>query len=119
MIATAIHTVEVWLVALMVTVALLGGFGIFTRWSAHSPAVRRARLDDLRVGMTPEEVVSILGEPRKRRVNAEGVRQWVYGSIMKRHVLLLQFNAAGHVESFAHGVPNPKRAGPPPPLKNV
>jgi hypothetical protein len=120
MIAAAIHTVEVWLVALIITIFLLGGFGVFARWCGASPAVRRQKLDQLRVGMTPEEVVAVLGEPRQKRRSPEGVRQWLYGAPMKRHVLLIEFSATDHVESFAHGVPNPRRGGgPPPPLGNV
>lgn len=119
MIAAAIHSVEVWLVALIATIVLIGGFGVFTRWAAYSPAVRRARLDELRVGMTVDEVSALLGHPRKKRLTSDGARQWVYGSVMKRHILLVEFTPCGRVEKFAHGVPQSKRAGTPPPLKNV
>jgi len=111
----ALHTVEVWLIALVVTVSLLGAFGAFARWCSLSPAVKQNKLDELRVGMTPEEVTAVLGEPRYTKMSPEGLRQWIYGAPMKRHVLLIEFSSHGRLESFAHGVPHARRAGKPPP----
>jgi outer membrane protein assembly factor BamE (lipoprotein component of BamABCDE complex) len=112
--AATIHDIEVWLVALAITVAVLTGFGIFARWCSLSPAVRQEKLGQLRVGMTPDEVKAILGAPRQMYSNKEGLRSWVFGSAMKRHVLVLEFNQHGRLESFAHGVPHVKHSGPPP-----
>ena len=102
---TAVHSIEVWLVALAITICLIGSFGVFTRWCSFSPAVRREHLDKLRVGMTTYEVLALLGPPREMRTSADGHRQWLFGVRMKRHVLLIEFNSHETVESFAHGVP--------------
>ena len=115
MIAAAIQTIEVWLIALVITVVVLSGFGMFARWCALGPAVRQKKLDQLRVGMNADEVTALLGPPRQSRLNHDGVRQWLYGATMKRHVLLIEFNTHGRVESFAHGVPQAKRSGDLPP----
>lgn len=111
MIAAAIQTIEVWLIALLLTVMVLASFGIFARWCSFSPAVPRKKLEQLRVGMTSEEVTALLGTPRYSRLTNEGVRQWQFGAAMKRHVLVIEFNAHGRIEGFAHGVPPAKRAG--------
>ena len=113
--AATIHNIEGWLVALAITIALLIGFSLFTRWCSQSPAVRQEKLDQLRVGMTQEEVKAILGSPRKVRTSKEGLRSWLYGPAMKRHVLLLEFNEHGRLESFAHGVPHANHTPGPPP----
>jgi outer membrane protein assembly factor BamE (lipoprotein component of BamABCDE complex) len=102
---TAVHSIEVWLVALTITICLLGGFGVFARWCSFSPAVRGEDLEKLRVGMTTNQVMALLGFPRNHKMSAEGHKQWLYGARMKRHVLLIEFNANDKVEGFAHGVP--------------
>ena len=107
---SALHSIEVWLVTLVITVAVLAGFGIFARWCTLSPAVPQDRLDKLRVGMTSDEVVALLGEPRDNKVSRDGHRQWFYGARMKRHVLVVQFTTHNTVESFNHGVPNARRS---------
>jgi outer membrane protein assembly factor BamE (lipoprotein component of BamABCDE complex) len=108
----ASHTIEVWLVALVVTVALLTGFGMFARWCSLSPAVSRKKLAQLRVGMTPDEITALLGQPRQTRTSAEGLRQWIYGAPMKRHVLLIEFSTHNQLQSFAHGVPHARASRP-------
>jgi len=95
---------ELWLIVMIATLCVLGGFGLFARWCAFSPAVRRDDLDKLRVGMTSAEVVAIVGQPRDARDGSEGP-VWIYGSTMKRHVLMMQFNKSNKLLSFAHGVP--------------
>ena len=106
---SALHSIEVWLIALGLTTALLTGFGIFTRWCVLSPAVRADRLARLCVGMTTDEVTALLGRPREARTSPEGLRQWIYGSRMKRHVLLIEFTKQDTLQSFGHGVPGARR----------
>ncbi len=106
---TELFSIEVWMVALAVTVAVLTGFGIFVRWCAFSPAVPAAKLETLRVGMTTEEVISLLGEPRERKRAANGSQQWTFGPRVKRHVLIIEFAASNKLQSFAHGVPVQRR----------
>lgn len=118
--AATIHSVEVWLVALVITIAVLTGFGIFAHWCAASPAVRQRKLDLLQVGMTADEVRAALGPPRQTRTNDAGALTWVYGSPMKRHLLLLEFSEQGKLNGFAHGVPNSRLAPPgAPPPSNI
>jgi hypothetical protein len=103
------QSVELWLVALVFTIIVVGGFGVFARWCSLSPAVRREQLEKLRVGMTSAEVVAIIGQPREFKQMSNGQRQWVYGSPMKRHMLLVEFSAHDRMLSFAHGVPGARR----------
>jgi hypothetical protein len=104
----ALHSIEVWLIALAITICLLGGFGVFARWCSFSPAIKRAQLEKLHVGMSMTEVVALLGPPREAKTSEDGHRHWLYGSRMKRHVLLIEFTSHDAVESFAHGIP-PRR----------
>ena len=106
---TALHSIEVWLVALAITVTVLAGFGMFARWCALSVAVPAAKLEKLRVGMTTNEVTALLGPPRETKTSPDGHRLWFYGARMKRHILLIEFNGHDALESFAHGVPDPRR----------
>jgi outer membrane protein assembly factor BamE (lipoprotein component of BamABCDE complex) len=106
---TASHSIELWLVALIVTVCVIGGFGIFARWCAQSPAIPRGDLEKLRVGMTSAEIVALLGNPREVKRSPEGHVQWVYGSRMKRHLLMMEFNSNDKLQIFAHGVPSTHR----------
>ena len=103
------HSIETWLVALVITVAILAGFGIFSRWCAFSPAVPRRKLDELQVGMSMDEIRTMLGEPRDATHQSDGASQWVYGSRVKRHLLIIEFNKA-RVSAFAHGIPDRRRA---------
>ena len=100
-----LQSIEFWLVALIVTICLLGGFGVFARWCSFSPAVRREQMEKLRVGMTTGEVVALIGHPRESTQGVDGIRQWIYGSRMKRHVLIMQFSSSDRLQSFAHGIP--------------
>ena len=102
---TAVHSIEVWLIALAITICLIGSFSAFARWCSFSPAVPREALDKLRVGMSSYEVLALLGPPRRMQTSNDGRRQWIFGAPMKRHVLLIEFNSREAVESFAHGVP--------------
>ena len=110
--AINIHSIEVWLVALAITVALLTGFGMFARWCSVSPAVPIKKLESLRVGMTADEIRAMLGAPRQMKTSDAGARTWVYGSPMKRHLLLIEFTEGGMLISFAHGIPR-SRLEPP------
>ena len=107
-----IQSTEFWLLALLATVGLLGGFGLFARWCSFSPAVRREQLEKICVGMTASEIVALIGQPREVRRTAEGIGQWIYGSRMKRHVLMMEFNSRDKLQSFAHGVPGQGRGSP-------
>lgn len=110
---SGLHSIELWLVALVVTVCVIGGFGVFARWCAQSPAVPQREIDKLRVGMTSAEIVALIGEPREVRRTPEGHTQWVYGSRLKRHVLMMEFNSQDKLQVFAHGVPSAHRRTPP------
>lgn len=105
----ALHSIDVWLVALAITVTVLAGFGASARWIALSAAVPAAKLEKLRVGMTTGEVTTLLGPPRETKTSPNGHRLWLYGARVKRHVLLIEFNGHDVLESFAHGVPDPRR----------
>lgn len=113
-----IYSLEVWLVVAGVTLLLLMGFGMFARWCSFSTAVRIDRLEQLRVGQSMDEVRTLLGPPRQIKNGQEhkedesGPRQWIYGARMKRHVLLVEFNTHGQLQSFAHGVPGAARSHP-------
>ena len=104
-----LHSRELWLVAVGLTLVLLASFGIFARWCSFSPAVRGHRLEQLHVGQTMDEVKGLLGSPRKTKTGESGLRQWVYGAPMKRHVLLIEFDAHDRLQSFGHGVPGAAR----------
>ncbi len=101
-----------WLILVLATIGVLGGFGLFARWCSFSPAVRRPQLDKLCLGMTMSEVVALIGQPRELKRTADGVSLWIYGSPMKRHVLMMQFNAQDKLQSFAHGIPGQSRRAP-------
>ena len=103
-------SIELWLVALAITIIVLGGFGAFARWCSFSSAVPRKKLEQLHVGMTVEEVVALLGEPREKKQSDNASQQWLYGARMKRHILILEFASSGRLQTFAHGVPDPRRA---------
>ena len=109
--SSALHSVELWLIALVITVSILAGFGMFSRWCMFSPAVSRRKLDQLHVGMSMDEVARLLGRARDESHQNNGVIQWTYGRRMKRHVLMVEFKADSTVSSFAHGVPSGGRAG--------
>jgi len=105
-----LHSIEFWLVALILTICVVGGFGLFARWCTYSPAVRRDQLEKLRAGMTTAEVVAVLGQPRDSRWATDKKNlTWTYGAPMKRHVLILEFNSQDKMLSFAHGVPGEER----------
>ena len=101
-----LQSTEFWLVALILTIIVVGGFGFFVRWCTYSPAVRREQLEKLRAGMATAEVVAILGQPRISRWATDKKNlTWTYGWPMKRHMLILEFNAQDKMVSYAHGVP--------------
>ena len=101
-----LQSIEFWLVALLVTICVVGSFGLFVRWCTYSPAVSRDHLDKMRVGMSTAEVVAVLGQPRISRWATDKKNlTWTYGAPMKRHVLILEFNSQDKMVSFAHGVP--------------
>ena len=107
----AFQSNEFWLVAMIGLIGVVGGFGLFTRWCAFSPAVRRAQLEKLCLGMTSAEVVALIGQPRSVKQMPDG-RHWAYGSRMKRHVLMMKFSEEDKLQSFAHGVPGEGRHTP-------
>ena len=101
-----LQSLEFWMVALLVMICVVGGFGLFARWCAFSPAVSRDQLDKMRVGMTTAEIVAVLGQPRLSRWATDKKNlTWTYGASMKRHVLILEFNSQDKMVSFVHGIP--------------
>lgn len=106
---SGLQSIEVWLVALVVTIAILVGFGIFARWCSFWPAVPRRKLDRLQVGISMGEARTILGRPREELHDGTGVTHWVYGARAKRHALVVEFNSSDVLTSFVHGIPNAAR----------
>ena len=106
-----LYSVEFWVVALLITIVLLAGFGIFARSCALGPAVPRKKLDALCVGMTTDEVAALLGRAREIKRHEKGMQFWRYGSQFKRHVLIAEFDASGKLQRFVHGVPDMRRPG--------
>jgi hypothetical protein len=95
----------------VVWIAFFGGviliyalFMVFARWCYGSPAVPMASLKRLRVGMDTQEVRQLLGPPRAEVIQ-ETTRVWRYGHRLKRHVLMVSFDASGRVLQFEHGAP--------------
>ena len=107
-----LQSIEFWLVALLALIGLLVGFSLFARWCSFSPAVREEQLEKICVGMTTSEVVAIIGQPRAVKQVPDGSRQWIYGSRIKRHVLMMQFSPRDKLQSFAHGIPGQGRRTP-------
>jgi hypothetical protein len=109
-----LQSIEFWLVALMVTICIVGGFGLFARWCTLSPAVRPDQMEKLCAGMTSAEVVAILGQPRETKWTPDRTQTWVYGAPMKRHVLVLEFSAQDRMLGFTHSAPalGGRRRGP-------
>jgi outer membrane protein assembly factor BamE (lipoprotein component of BamABCDE complex) len=107
----ALDSIEVWLIALAATVAILTGFGIFSRWCAFSPAAPRRKLEQLHIGMSMTDVRKMLGSPRDVMRLGDGPLQWVYGSRLKRNALIIEFSSHELVTSFAHGIPQSSRRG--------
>ena len=106
-----LFSIELWIVALAITIGILAGCAMFARWCAFSPAVPQFKIEKLQVGMTADEVTAVLGPPRASKATPDGVRQWIYGAPMKRHVLIIEFGRHDKVETFAHGVPDHRRSG--------
>ena len=91
-----------WMALFGGVLALSTVFCVFARWCLHSPAVPLNKLNLLRVGMKPEEVRQLLGEPW--RVIKRGPEpEWRFGHRLKRHLLVVKFNSDGKVKQFQHG----------------
>jgi hypothetical protein len=56
-------------------------------------------------------VRALLGETREKREDDKGHQFWMYGSRLKRHVLVIEFDAARKVIQFVHGVPSEHKPG--------
>jgi outer membrane protein assembly factor BamE (lipoprotein component of BamABCDE complex) len=102
---------QVWIIVLAALAVIATGFSVFARWSAFGPAVRHRKLDTLRVGASMDEITALLGRPRERRDGEEGRQLWLYGSRLKRHVLVIEFDATGKMIQFIHGVPSLRKPG--------
>ncbi len=100
-----------WVITLTVSVVSMVGFTLFARSCGYSPAVTFKKLEALQVGMTADQVVALLGQPREKRAGDKNEEFWVYGARWKRHVLVTEFNAERRLQNFVHGVPNPRRSG--------
>ena len=99
------ESIDPWVIVAVLLMVLVVGYGFFARWCTYSPAVPRDKLNQLAVGTTMESVKLLLGPPRLMRQLPDGMREWVYGVPMKRHVLMLQFDTDGKLQSFAHAIP--------------
>lgn len=105
----SVYSIELWTVALVATIFVIGGFSVFARWCLNSPAIRGKKLESLQVGITAAELKALLGEPRMKRPNEKGNDYWVYGARWKRHLLVVEVNPAGIVTEFMHGVPHMRK----------
>lgn len=101
-----VYPPEIWIGAGLATLAVVVGFSIFARWCAHSPAVGRQKLEALQVGMSVDQVRTLLGEPRQKKPGDKGEEFWIYGSQWKRHLLVVEFNGTGKMREYVHGVPH-------------
>ena len=101
-----------WNVSVSCTILILIGFWFFARWCGFSPAVPYARLAQLSVGMSADEVTALLGQPRLTRNMPDGSHQWTYGMKMKRHVLMIDFISQLKVRGYGHGIPGLSKPGP-------
>ena len=95
-------TTELSLFIIATTVVVAAGFSLFARWSRFSPAVPTSKLDQLQAGMSTDEVISLLGQPRKTRAGNRGREWWTYGSNLKRHRLVIEFSDKKRVVQFVH-----------------
>lgn len=92
---------EFWIVLFAGVFSIYAGFTVFSRWCLNSPAVPIAKLNQLRVGMTMDEVRQLLGEPR-RITTRDGRPEWQFGRPLKRHILVLRFDDQQRVRHFRH-----------------
>ena len=104
-------TLEMWLVALAITIALIGGFSSFARWCISGPAVAQRKINSLRIGMSQDDIRALLGEPRETRPGENEHEFWLFGSRFKRHLLVIEFDANHRMKEFVHGVPHHRGAG--------
>ena len=106
---------ELWMAAAGLSFVLIVGFTLFARWCGNSPAVSNSKLEALRVGMSPDEVIALLGQPRQKHAEDKGEELWYYGAQWKRHLLIVEFNEAKTVREYVHGVPRQARSKKNPP----
>jgi outer membrane protein assembly factor BamE (lipoprotein component of BamABCDE complex) len=104
-------TLEMWLVALAITIVLLGGFSTFARWCILGSAVPKRKLNALQIGMSQQDIRSLLGEPREKRPGEKEHEFWIFGSRFKRYLLVIEFDATGRLKEFVHAIPHHKGAG--------
>ncbi len=90
---------ELWIITFAVILLIQAAFLVFTRWCLHSPAVPEEKLNQLRLGMTREEVDRLLGKPF-REVLVRDRPEWHYGHRLKSHQLRLQFGTDGRLRQF-------------------
>lgn len=103
----------VWIVVASACAVIVVGFTLFARMCSFSPAIKYGKLEQLRVGMSMDEVIALLGEPRERKPGEQRVQTWIYGARWKRHMLVLEFAPDGRLQSFAHGAPTERQSGGP------
>lgn len=80
---------------------IYGGFLVFSRSCLRSPAVPPERAEQLRVGMTMDEVLALLGRPLREK-SVESNAEWHFGHRLKRHLLVVRFGKDRRVLQFEH-----------------
>ncbi len=94
-----LESIEFWLLAFGAVLAIYGVFMAFSRWCLNSPAVPAEKLSRLRLGLLEREVVELLGKPF-REGTWRNLPEWHYGHRLKRHLLILRFDAGGRLRHF-------------------
>ena len=67
-----------------------------------SPAISARDLAKFHAGMTKDEVVAVMGEPKGVRTEKTGTETWVYARPLQWANFIVEFNTNGTVESYEH-----------------
>ena len=92
---------EFWIVGFAIVLSIYAAFMAFSRWCLHSPAVPEQKLKSLRLGMTEEEVRTLLGNPRCETI-CQARPEWHYGHRLKHHSLRVRFDESKRLKLFEH-----------------
>jgi outer membrane protein assembly factor BamE (lipoprotein component of BamABCDE complex) len=70
---------------------------VFSHYIMDYPPVSQEKIDSLRIGMTREQVMSVLGKPSLRR---EGGNYWIYSRPELWYALHVYFDKEGQLKEF-------------------
>ena len=73
----------------------------FMAW-VWGPAIPDRALAKFHAGMTKDEVIAVMGEPKGVRTDKTGTETWVYARPLQWACFIVEFNTNGTVESFDH-----------------